>query len=734
MVIDGISYIPSNVLLSEIHKTAIKDDRAFALLDPRGESPRAHSPHSPLGFFRDDTRFISIWETTINGDAPVPLSRELRPGGSTLIVSMTNRDLQPIGSFPTIPRDSFLIRRIISLVNDQVHEWFSIRNYSQHAQLLQIEQWIGSRFDDLFEVRGYHRSARGKILGAREETIKGGRLTQLRYEGLDGLERSTYIRQLFECEKIRLAPGLLGVFTRVEVPPKADVVLITQAGLGTPVHGRLEGEPLEKLSITTAMDRIHILQTAKIRPNFHIESDNALFNRALEGALQDLSMLLTRENGGDLYPYAGIPWFSAPFGRDGLISAYQLLPWHPALARGVLNYVFSHLGVREDSFTEEQPGRVFHELRRGEMAATREIPFIPYFGSVDATPLALILLHDYFCWTQDRESLERWWPEALRALHWLEDYGDPDRDGLIEYNRKSPTGLANQGWKDSHDSVMHQDGTLAQAPIRLCEVQAYAYRARLGMAELARIRGATDQAVRWEGDAHQLRALFQKHFWDPESGSIHLALDAEKRPCRVLSSNMGHCLWTGILDPEQSRKVGAHLMGHSLFSGHGIRTLADTEAAYNPLSYHNGSVWPHDNSLILQGFRTTGQQEHLQTLAQAMISVLETSGDFRLPELYCGFRKRGNEPPVPYEVACKPQVWAAGSLFLLLRAILGIRKESPDQVVFDTPWLPESLSWLRVQGLRGPGWELDFRVRRTEGAATIEVERRSGPVQVISIR
>jgi glycogen debranching enzyme len=673
---------------------------------------------------------------TLNGTSPIALHSELRYGGNTLVFSMTNRDLQALGgSGERIPRDSFLIRRIMTLHEDALYEIIVIRNFCQRAHTIQVEQWAGTSFNDIFEVRGFPRPKRGRMLGAQEIRRDNQLINLLQYEGLDGRVRKAYIHRFFEGEKIRLSPSLAGYFTRVEVPAKQDTLLKSVVSFDKPSDGMLRGQSFSDLSVSRFMHHVSEPNQFWHFSNLSIECDNAILNRALQNSTLDIQMLLTRESETVHYPYAGIPWFSAPFGRDGIITAYQLLPWHPRLAQGVLEFVFSSLGSRVDDFTDEQPGKVFHELRRGEMSCTREVPFIPYYGSVDSTPLALILLHEYISWTGDLERLRHWWPAALRALSWLDKWGDPQGTGFLEYAKQSPNGLINQGWKDSHDSVMHSDGRLANAPIRLCEVQGYAFRARMGMSELARMLGHPDLSSRLRLEALQLKARFAEQFWDATRKYIYLALDGESAPCQVLSSNMGHCLWSELLQPEQAGDVAHHLMSEAMFSGYGIRTLADTEKAYNPLSYHNGSVWPHDNSLIMEGFRKYGFSDHLEHLAMAFMGVLESSDDFRLPELFCGFRKRGNEPPVPYEVACKPQAWSAGSVFLMLKSMLGLSM-SPEHshVVLNNPLLTPRIQSLEIKSLQGRDWELDISFRRARGGTSVDVTRRSGKVRVLTVK
>ncbi len=679
---------------------------------------------------------------TFNGSSPVPLANELRFGGNTLVFSMTNRDIEASSMGPRIPRDTFLIRRVLAFHEDTFFETVEIKNFSRQKFCLQVEQWTGGRFDDVFEVRGYARPHRGRLLSPDEQSDDRSQATVFRYEGVDGSLMKTYVYRMFSSEKIRLSPNLAGYFTQLEIGEKQSVHLKTVVSFSKPSGCQFFNIPFEKVSVYEAMELLAQNASMSLASKIEIISDHSMFNRAVANAVRDVSMLMTEELPGVFYPYAGIPWFSAPFGRDGLITAYQMLPWYPKVARGVLDYVFSMLGKTIDSFTDEQPGKVFHEVRFGEMARAREVPFIPYYGSVDSTPLALILVAEYFRWTQDFENLRKWWPQILMALGWIEKWGDPDRDGFLEYEKQSATGLVNQGWKDSHDSVMHSDGRIAQAPIGLCEVQAYAYRAFLGVSELARRLGDEALSSRTRMQALKLKARFLDRFWNSNDGYIVLALDRDKAPCEVKSSNMGHCLWANIVNPAQAQSIVRHLFSDSMFSGFGIRTLADNESAYNPLSYHNGSVWPHDNSLIMEGLRNYGFRDELEKLGGGLMDVLELSEDFRFPELFCGFRRRGNAPPVPYEVACKPQAWASGSVFLMLRALLGLSYESsppgesgtPSTLVLNSPVLTSKVNWLRIKGLEGDGWSVDFTFSRSRSGTQLEVERKEGPIRILKVR
>lgn len=740
LIIDGISYIPSNALSTGIPKFTFKENQVFGVLDPCGEATRAYYGNSECGIYFNDTRYLAIWEATFNGAPPIPLAQELRFSGNTLVFSMSNRDLPKLDGSGRIPRDTFLFRRILTFSENILYETLLIRNFDIQDHLLQIEFWAGSKFDDIFEVRGYARPKRGKMLSpgkcpdlnCRNENCP---TTLLSYEGLDGKTRKTYIYHLFSAEKIRQSPSLSGYFSRILIPAKEDVCLKSILSFDQPSHGKFIEQPFEKLTVLQGMNLLaHQDETKKLNIP-QIETDNAILNRAIQNAAIDINSLMTLENSTGPYPYAGIPWFSAPFGRDGIITAYQMLPWYPKLAQGVLDYVFSRLGKKVDAFTDEQPGKVFHEMRRGEMANTREIPFIPYYGSVDATPLSLILLYEYISWTLDMDRLKQWWPQALRALVWIDKWGDSDQDGFVEYTKQSPNGLVNQGWKDSGNSIMHSDGRLANAPIRLCEVQGYVFQAKQDMARLARLMGNNELASRLRLEALQLKTQFLENFWDFKKKYIYLAIDGNQKPCEVRTSNMGHTLWSQILAPSQAKEVARNLMSEALFSGYGIRTLADTEISYNPMSYHNGSIWPHDNSIILEGFRNYGFLNELEQLSHAFIEVLEVSRDFRLPELYCGFRKRGSEPPVPYEVACKPQAWAAGSVFLLIKSMLGLSMD-PDQnhLVFHSPILTQKVNRIEIKRLRGRDWELDLVLERAHTGTGVTVTRKSGNVRVLTVK
>jgi glycogen debranching enzyme len=565
------------------------------------------------------------------------------------------------------------------------------------------------------------RAERGRVLspGISERGVL------LRYQGLDGIVRRTRIS--FSARPMELTAGRARF--RLRLPPgratSLDVGISCEQGAA-----RRRTVP----SIEDAVVRARRHHAAVRRGGARLTSSNERFNDWLDRSEADVAMLTARTGHG-LYPHAGVPWFSDPFGRDGLIVALQCLWVAPQVAKGVLGYLAANQADAADPASDAQPGKILHEVRLGEMAATGEVPFRRYYGSHDATPLFVLLAAEYLRQTDDEATVRALWPHVERALDWMRTDGDRDGDGFLDYHRQSDDGLAQQGWKDSWDSIFHADGSLASGPIALVELQGYAYGAQVGAAAIAARLGHAERAAELEASAVRLRDAFDAAFWDEELRTYVIALDGEKRPCRVRSSNAGHALYTGIARPERSADLAATLLADASFSGWGIRTVAAGEARYNPMAYHNGSIWPHDNALVARGLARYG---HVDEAVRVLEGMFESSRHFdlaRLPELFCGFTRRDGEGPTRYPVACSPQAWAAGAVFMLVEAALGMEVDAAaHEVRLRHSRLPAFIDRLALRGLRVGSGRLDMELERQRHGVGIRVTDRHGDVDVVAVK
>ncbi len=626
------------------------------------------------------------------------LSAAPREDNQVLVVDLTNPD-QPK---PGIKQDSVHIQRLKFLWQAKYHEQIKLRNFGLDAIKLELEIHFQADYADIFEVRGTTRAQRGKKFPPRHENHH---LT-FSYEGLDDVMRRTEIRFTPHPDSVQGKT----VHYDIELAPKALTEIEIEVAFveGSETTKPIRFEPARR-TMNQYMDRLHAHCAG-------IATSNEQFNDWLNRARSDLITMTTKTSYG-LYPYAGVPWFSTPFGRDGIITALECLWVEPELAKGVLQFLAHTQARSADDFSDAEPGKIFHEARGGEMANLKEIPFKMYYGTIDATPLFISLAGAYLERTNDLDTVQNIWPHIKRALDWIDHYGDIDGDGFVEYQTKSSKGLTNQGWKDSPDSVFHESGALAEDPIALCEVQGYVFDAKMSAARIAAALGESKLEEKLKGEAQALKTKFNEAFWSESKQTYVLALDGNKKPCNVVSSNAGHCLFSGIATPERARLTAGKLMDDNMFSGWGIRTIAADEVRYNPMSYHNGSVWPHDNAVIAQGFARYGLKDEA---ARTLTSIFDTTHFMtgkRLPELFCGFRRLAGKAPTLYPVACSPQAWAVGAVFMLLQASLGMRIDaSKNRIRFCHPRLPAFLDDITITNLRINNKSLVLQIRkRAEG-------------------
>jgi glycogen debranching enzyme len=691
----------------------LKQDDTFAVSDPHGDI--VPGPGSPYGLYHAGTRFLSCFELLLGRREPLLLSSTVAEDNSSFTADLTNPDVVRDGKV-ILSRGALHVFRSRVLSNGACIERIRVANHDLHPIEVPLTVRFDSDFADVFEVRGTRRSSRGHRLA----NTSGGNSVVLRYRGLDGVERRTRVQcgrapdRAEENSWFFLIPLQPHEFSEIEIAATCEVG--------------------EQMRSPTAFEVIAASRSSVRDDVCEVVTSNGGFDRWLRRSLADLRMMMTTTPFGP-YPYAGIPWFSTPFGRDGIITALELLWMQPDIARGVLRFLAETQATTVNDEQDAQPGKILHEMRDGEMAALGEIPFGRYYGSVDATPLFVMLAHAYFQRTGDLSFIDHLWPHILAAVQWLEQYGDLDGDGFIEYARRSETGLVQQGWKDSWDSIFHADGRLAEPPIALCEVQGYAYAAWSGAARLAAARGEHDRSQRWTERATALQLQFERAFWCEDLGTYALALDADKTPCRVRTSNAGHCLFTGIASQQHARRVADTLMCDASFSGWGIRTVSAAGARYNPMSYHNGSVWPHDNALIAAGFARYGLMREASHVLTAMFDLSQVVDLYRLPELICGFHRRQNGFPTLYPVACAPQTWAAGAVFLLLQACLGLEVDASNRrVSFTCAVLPESIESLRIVNLHVGDASVDLLLTQHAHDIGITVQRRDGQLEVVAMK
>ncbi|HEX6011596.1 MAG TPA: amylo-alpha-1,6-glucosidase [Geminicoccaceae bacterium] len=705
-------YITAAISLPERRLRTLKFGDAFAVLDPFGDIPG--EPGAPEGIYLCDTRVLSRWQLQVAGARPLLLGSAVRNDNAFLVCDLTNPDLLA-GERIILPREHLHLRRVGLLAEDGYVERLVIRNFGREPLEIALHYLFAADFVDLFEVRGEQRPRRGRLLAADV----AGREVQLAYVGLDGVERA--VRLGFDPEPRQLDGHSAQLGLRL--PPGQDAIV--RAGVGFTTDRPAPG-------FTPSLRQAHRVARRHLALLPWLTASEPGFGELLRRSRSDLAMLLTDKPEGP-YPYAGIPWFSTVFGRDAIITALFTLWLAPEIARGVLRFLAANQALAEDPRADAEPGKILHETRGGEMARLGEVPFGRYYGSIDATPLFVVLAAAYLDRTADLATARELWPAVEWAIGWLERYGDRDGDGFVEYGRRSDQGLLNQGWKDSQDSVSHADGSLAEGPIALVEVQAYVYGAYRGAARIAAALGEAERAAAWEDAAARLRERFEAVFWCERLDAYALALDGAKRQCEVLSSNTGHALLTGLAAPDRAARVAARLLGPEGWSGWGVRTLGAGEVRFNPMSYHNGSVWPHDNALLALGLARYGLRDGA---LQVLTGLTEAAAHFerrRLPELFCGFQRRHRSGPVAYPVACSPQAWAAATPYALVQACLGLSFDpGAREVRLERPRLPAWLERLEVYGLALGDGMVDLVLDRSAEGVAVRALGRHGDMRVVA--
>jgi glycogen debranching enzyme len=722
--------IAASATAQERPTRTLKHADTFAVFDHRGDI--GSEPGSSEGLYHRDTRILSKLTLLLEEARPLLLSSTIQDDNTSFSADLSNPDLL-IGDVVALRREQIHLHRLRFLWDGACYERLLVRNFSDQELCVRLAICFDADFADLFEVRGEHRPKRGRSTAERVSDTR----VVLSYGGLDSIERVTTLEfspapQSLSTKRAGLEVSLKPHQVR-RIFIRAGVAGATAPGAtspGTAAPGAADATWGGRLFYKKMRTARHALRESSGRAA-SVASSNTVFNEVARRAVADLYMLVTETPLGP-YPYAGTPWFSTPFGRDGIITALMTLWTDPSIAKGVLKFLAATQATAVEPERDAEPGKILHEMRHGEMANLREVPFGRYYGSVDSTPLFVLLLGEYYARTGDLDTVRSLWPNMQAALNWIDTYGDRDGDGFVEYYRQTNSGLSNQGWKDSQDAVFHSNGEYAQGPIALCEVQAYVYGAKRHAALLASAQGLEDQAKQLQEQAETLRKAFEQKFWCEDLSVYAIALDGAKQPCRVVSSNSGQVLLTGIADPARASRVADTLLGPSCFSGWGIRTLGLSQAHYNPMSYHNGSVWPHDNGLIALGLARYGHKRATAQIFTALFDAASYMDLRRLPELFCGFLRRQHNGPTQYPVACSPQAWASVTVLALLQACLGLElKDAEGEIAFYRPVLPEFIDHLHLRNLRLSRGSADVLLQRHGADVAVTQTRRDGTASVV---
>ncbi|CAJ37225.1 amylo-alpha-1,6-glucosidase [Methanocella arvoryzae] len=683
----------------------INEGTTFMVTDNVGNVPRG----TPLGLFRSDTRYLNKYILKVNDRDLVPLSFTRR--GYIANISLTNPELKGTDG-NVVPEGTLHILRTM-FISTNFYEKLFVKNTNSFPVKLSLELSYDTDFRDIFEVKGINPMRRG--LRALIEGDEGKNII-LRYEGLDNVIRRTefYFKP---APEIYWDTAIFNVDVEPYETREIDIEVVMTLG-GVPVMRQEYGVAKKEIEESYGQWQKQLTQ---------ISTDSDVMNSVIETCILDLRSLIINTKKGLLVPAAGIPWYDTIFGRDSIITSLQTLMLNPTLAQSTLQFLTIYQGNKVDTWTDEQPGKILHEIREGELANLHHIPHTPYYGTIDATLLYLILLSESNRWMGDQTLVSDLRGGAEQAALWIDNYGDLDKDGYVEYIRMSEKlGLVNQGWKDSHDSIVFSDGRLADAPIALSEVQGYTYDARLRFAELY---PDSDLARLMKSKASELKAKFNDQFWMADKGFFAEAMDKDKRLVDSITTNPGHCLWSGLIEGNKAEAMAKRFMQEDMYSGWGLRTLASSEKAYDPQSYHDGSIWPHDNSLVAWGLKNYGFADEANMIITSLIEASKHF-DYRLPELFCGYKREEGKAPIIYHSTCSPQAWASGSIILFIQTMLGLYPDAPNGVLYVKPTLPHWLKYVTVKNLRMGKESLNLEFRRVNDRTTFDVIGSSGKIKV----
>jgi glycogen debranching enzyme len=689
----------------------LKDANTFLLADALGDIQGSDD-----GLFSNDTRMLSRFELAVAGRRPSLLGAAISHDNTLFTAHLTNRPLPALGE-GSIPQGVIHIERSRFLWEGRLYERLRLTNFSDLDAQVPLKLSFAADFADIFEVQGHVRKKRGQYLPAEVKSAT----VRLAYCGRDDLVRSTEIE--FSQPPTAISPQEAEFLVELARGGVAEMFIEI---------GAEEDNPPSQERFDKALQRLSVSMQSRLRDSASISTSGRLLNEWIDKSYSDLALLTTALPTGP-YPYAGIPWFATQFGRDAIITSLQTLWLNPRLAAGVLRFLASTQAQEESAFRDSQPGKIMHEMRRGEMAAMREVPFGQYYGGVDTTPLFVMLAGAYERYTGNRALIDEIWKSLVAATEWIERRLDNSPTGFLDYVRGEQSGLANQAWKDSHDSMFYADGRLPRGPLAVVEVQGYAYAALKAMSELAAVRNDQGKSAAWGARAERLREAIEDRFWVPEINFYAIAIDGDGQPCSVPASNAGHLLFCGVPNEKRAAIVTTQLLSSRFSSGWGIRTLAEGEARYNPMAYHNGSIWPHDTSLCAAGIsRYGGRTQVVQILSE----IFDVANHFamRLPELFCGFPRIAGQGPVPYPVACLPQAWSSGSVFMLLQASLGVRIDGRrKEVHIERPLLPIGIESLRIRDLPVGDVRIDLEFHRIgEEVVAVPTKHVDGGVRVLA--